>query len=81
MSPQWGPGTKPLEAEKICTYSFSFEVLEIQINTPMTLPSQLANNISTDYAKIMPENFSKSYVRKAILLDLSQKGKVIMPDI
>ena len=31
-------------------------------------------NILTDYAKIMQENFSKSYIRKVILLDLSQKG-------
>ena len=30
--------------------------------------------ISTDYTKIMPENFSKSYIRKVIMLDLSQKG-------
>ena len=29
--------------------------------------------ISTDYTKIMPENFSKSYIRKVIMLDLSQK--------
>ena len=27
-----GPGAKPLEADKISTYSFSFEVSEIQIN-------------------------------------------------
>ena len=45
---------------------------------------------STDCAKIMPENFSKSYIRKVILLDrvkLCQQyvenyvRKVIMPDI
>ena len=27
-----------------------------------------------DNAKIMPENFSKNYTRKVIMLDLSQKG-------
>ena len=31
-------------------------------------------NISTDYAKIMPENFSKSYMIKVIMLDLGQRG-------
>ena len=30
--------------------------------------------ISTDYAKIIPENFSKSYIRKVLMLELSQKG-------
>ena len=30
--------------------------------------------ISTDYATIMLENFLKSYIRKVIDLDLSQKG-------
>ena len=30
--------------------------------------------ISTDYAKIMPENSSKSYIRKVLMLDLNQKG-------
>ena len=31
-------------------------------------------NILNDYAKIMQENFSESYIRNVILLDLSQKG-------
>ena len=29
--------------------------------------------VSTGYAKIMPEKFSKNYIRKVIMLDLSQK--------
>ena len=33
---------------------------------------KIYSNILTDYAKIMPENFSK--IRKVILLDISQKG-------
>ena len=28
----------------------------------------------TDYAKIMPENFSKKYTINVIILNLSQKG-------
>ena len=28
----------------------------------------------TDYAKIMPENFTKIYTINVIMLDLSQKG-------
>ena len=30
--------------------------------------------ILTDYAKIMPENFTKIYTINVIMLDLSQKG-------
>ena len=30
--------------------------------------------ILTDYAKIMPENFTKEYKINVIVLDLSQKG-------
>ena len=30
--------------------------------------------ILTDYAKIMPENFTKEYAVNVIVLDLSQKG-------
>ena len=43
VSPSVGPSAKPLETDKIYTYSFSFEVLEIQINMPMTLPSHRLN--------------------------------------
>ena len=37
----------------------------------------------TDYAKIMPENFTKIYTINVIMLDLSQNGSKyakIMPD-
>ena len=30
--------------------------------------------VLTDYAKIMPENFTKKYAINVIMLDLSQKG-------
>ena len=33
-----------------------------------------------DYAKIMPENFTKKYTRNVFMLDLSQKGG-IMPEL
>ena len=36
--------------------------------------------ISTDYAKIKAENFSKSYIRKIIMLDLIQKGRLRCSD-
>ena len=39
--------------------------------------------ILTDYAKIMPENFTKEYAINVNVLDLSQKGSnyaSIMPD-
>ena len=31
--------------------------------------------ISTDYAKTMPGNFSKRYIREEIILDSSRKGQ------
>ena len=37
--------------------------------------------ISTDYTKIMPENFSKSYIRKVIMLDLSHSKSQIMREL
>ena len=64
----------PLQNKQLATSSDASRQLSITTNSGFFKLCKTMLNISIDYAKIISVNFSKSYIRKTILLDLRQKG-------